>query len=211
MGAIRKRGKHYVVDYYDGTGRRRWETIGPNLHEARRVLAQREWERRNGKFRLTRKAITMAEFIKKWEEDYLVVRQQLGRLKESTLVGYRVNLRHHIGPFFGRMRIDEIALPNVREFVKACSRRARAGHRAEGGGAREGDIQARGPVGVPRCQPRAVRRAATGGDRGDADPHAARDPAPARGGGGARAHAAPVRGAHGDASRGAPRTQVGGR
>jgi integrase len=107
-----------VVDYYDATSRRRRETIGPNLHEAKQVLVQREWERRNGKFRLTRKAVTMAEFIAKWEEDYLVVRQQLGRLKESTLVGYRVNLRHHIQPFFGRMRIDEIALPHVREFLK---------------------------------------------------------------------------------------------
>lgn len=118
MGAIRKRGQHYVLDYYDATKRRRRETVGPNLHEARQVLAQREWERRNGKFRLTRRPITMGEFMKKWDEDYLVVRHQLGRLKESTLVGYRVNLRHHIGPFFGQMRIDEIALPHVREFVK---------------------------------------------------------------------------------------------
>jgi integrase len=118
MGAIRKRGKHYVVDYYDATRRRRRETVGPNLHEARQVLAQREWERRNGKFRLRRKAITMAEFLAKWEEDYLVVREQLGRLKGSTLVGYRVNLRRHILPFFGPLRIDEIALPHVREFVK---------------------------------------------------------------------------------------------
>jgi len=119
LGAIRKRGKHYAIRYYDAAGRRKWETIGPNLHEAKQVLAQRMWERRNGKFRLTRKGITMAEFIAKWEDDHLVVRQQLGRLKESTLVGYRVNLRLHIGPFFGRMRIDEIALPHVREFVKA--------------------------------------------------------------------------------------------
>jgi integrase len=119
MGAIRKRGKHYVVDYYDATGRRRREAIGPNLHEAKQVLAEREWERRNGKFRLRREPITMAEFTTKWDEDYLVVRQQLGRLKESTLVGYRVNLRVHIQPFFGRTRLDEIGLPHVREFVKA--------------------------------------------------------------------------------------------
>jgi len=119
MGAIRKRGKHYVVDYYDATGRRRRVVVGPNLHEARQVLAEREWERRNGKFRLKRERITMAEFIAKWEEDYLVVRQQLGRLKESTLVSYRVNLRRHIRPFFGRMRLDQIELMQVREFVKA--------------------------------------------------------------------------------------------
>jgi integrase len=119
MGAIRKRGEHYAIRYYDAAGKRRWETVGPNLHEARQVLAQREWERRSGKFRLTRTKITMAEFVAKWDADYLVVRQQLGRLKESTLVGYRNNLTLHIEPFFGRTRLDEIALPHVREFVKA--------------------------------------------------------------------------------------------
>jgi len=119
LGAIRKRGKHYEIRYYDGAGRRRSEVIGPSVHEARQVLAQREWERRNGKYRLTRKGITMAEFLAKWEDDYLVVRQQLGRLKASTLVGYRNNLRLHIGPFFGHTRLDEIALPQVRDFVKA--------------------------------------------------------------------------------------------
>jgi hypothetical protein len=118
MGAIRKRGKHYAIRYYDATGKRRWETVGPNLHEAREVLARREWDRRNGKFGLTRAKITMAEFIAKWDEDYLVVRHQLGRLKPSTLVGYRVHLRMHIEPFFGKMRLDEISLPHVREFVK---------------------------------------------------------------------------------------------
>jgi hypothetical protein len=46
MGAIRKRGKHYAITYHDAFGKRRWETIGPDVHEARQVLAQREWERR---------------------------------------------------------------------------------------------------------------------------------------------------------------------
>lgn len=44
MGAIRKRGKNYVITYYDATGKRRWETVGPNVHEARQVLADRMWE-----------------------------------------------------------------------------------------------------------------------------------------------------------------------
>jgi integrase len=119
MGAIRKRGKHYEIRYYDGVGRRRSEVVGPNLHEARQVLAQREWERRNGKFHLTRQPITMAEFVAKWRADYLGVQLQLGRMKESTIVGYQNNLRHHIEPFFGRTRLDAIGLPHVREFVKA--------------------------------------------------------------------------------------------
>ena len=80
LGAIRKRGKHYAIRYYDATGKRRWETIGPNLQEARQVLADRMWERRNGKFRLSRPKMTVAAFIPKWQEDYLAVQQKLGRL-----------------------------------------------------------------------------------------------------------------------------------
>jgi hypothetical protein len=38
------------------------DAIGPNLHEARQVLAERMWERRNGKFRLNRQPITMKDF-----------------------------------------------------------------------------------------------------------------------------------------------------
>ena len=81
-------------------GKRRWETIGPNQHEAKKVLAQRMWERRQGKFHVTRPFVTMAEFAGKWQEDYLTVQVQLGRLKESTIVGYRNNLTLHILPFF---------------------------------------------------------------------------------------------------------------
>src|SRR5262249_62311359 len=80
LGAIRKRGKQYVITYYDAAGRRKWETVGPNLQEARQVLADRMWERRNGKFRLSRPKITVAVFVTKWQADYLAVQQQLGRL-----------------------------------------------------------------------------------------------------------------------------------
>ncbi len=119
VGAIRKRGKQYAIVYYDALGQRRWETVGPNLHEARQVLAQRMWERRNGKFRLTRQPVTMTEFATKWQEDYVTVQRQLGRMKESTAVGYGVAVRLHIVPFFGGMRLGDIALPHVRALMKA--------------------------------------------------------------------------------------------
>ena len=119
MGAIRKRGKQYAIQYYDAAGRRRWETIGPNLHEARQVLAERMWERRNGKFRLNRQPITMKEFAAKWDVDYVTVQIRLGRMKESSAESCRSRSRLHIVPFFGQMRLDEITLPHVREFMKA--------------------------------------------------------------------------------------------
>ena len=119
MGAIRKRGKQYAIQYYDAAGRRRWETIGPNLHEAKQVLAERMWERRNGKFRLNRQPITMKEFAAKWDEDYVSVQIRLGRMKESSAESCRSRSRLHIVPFFGQMRLDKITLPHVREFMKA--------------------------------------------------------------------------------------------
>jgi integrase len=119
LGAIRKRGKQYVIQYYDAAGRRRWETIGPNLHEARQVLAERMWERRNAKFRLDRQPITMKEFVAKWDDDYVTVQVRLGRMKESSAESCRSRLRLHVVPFFGPMRLDVVTLPHVREFMKA--------------------------------------------------------------------------------------------
>jgi integrase len=119
LGAIRKRGKHYAITYYDATGKRKWETVGPNLHEARQVLADRMWERRNGKFRLSRPRNNVAAFATKWQEDYLAVQQKLGRLKPSTASSYQSNLAKHILPFLGAMHLRDVTLPHVREFIKA--------------------------------------------------------------------------------------------
>lgn len=118
MGAIRKRGRNYIITYYDGTGKRRWETVGPNLHEARQVLAERMWERRKGKSRVTRDKMTVAEFMQKWQENYLAVQQQLGRLKPSTVSSYQSNLACHIVPFFGARPLCDVTLAHVQEFIK---------------------------------------------------------------------------------------------
>jgi integrase len=118
MGAIRKRGKNYIITYYEGSGRRRWETIGPNLHEARQVLAERMSERRTGKSRVPRDKMTVAELVRKWKENYLTVQLQLGRLKPSTLRSYQSNLDGHIAPFFGAMSLSEVTLASVQQFIK---------------------------------------------------------------------------------------------
>ena len=119
MGAIRKRGKKYIITHYDSSGRRRWETVGPNLHEARQVLAERMWERRSGKSRVPRDKMMVAELVKKWQENYLTVQQQLGRLKPSTIRSYQSNLDSHIEPFFGARQLAEVTLASVQEFIKA--------------------------------------------------------------------------------------------
>ncbi|HET9488803.1 MAG TPA: helix-turn-helix domain-containing protein [Methylomirabilota bacterium] len=111
--------EEYALRYYNAAGRRRWQTIGPNLHEARKVLAERMWERRHGKFRLDRQPITTKEFATKWNEDYVTVQVRLGRMKESSAESCRSRLRLHVVPFFGQMRLDAIALPHVRDFMKA--------------------------------------------------------------------------------------------
>lgn len=119
MGAIRKRGKKYIITHYDSSGRRRWETVGPNLHEARQVLAERMWERRSGKSRVPRDKMMVTELVKKWQENYLTVQQQLGRLKPSTIRSYQSNLDSHIEPFFGARQLAEVTLASVQEFIKA--------------------------------------------------------------------------------------------
>jgi integrase len=118
VGVIWKRGQQYVVVYYDAGGRRRWETIGPNKREAQQVLAQRMWERRNGKFRFTKPAISFAAFEQQWQEDFLTVQGQLGRMKPSTLASRESVLATHIRPFFGSRMLREIDVALIREFVK---------------------------------------------------------------------------------------------
>jgi hypothetical protein len=76
------------------------------------------WERRNGKFRLSRQPITVKEFAKKWDDDYVTVQLRLGRMKESSAQSCRSCVRLHIVPFFERIRLDAITLPLVREFMK---------------------------------------------------------------------------------------------
>src|SRR2546425_10930776 len=61
----------------------------------------------------------MTEFPAKWDEDYVSVQNRLGRMKESSSESCRSRLRLHIVPFFGQMRLHEITLPHVREFMKA--------------------------------------------------------------------------------------------
>jgi hypothetical protein len=119
MGAVRKRGKKYIITHYDSSGRRRWETVGSNLHEARQVLAERMWERRSGKSRAPRDKMMVAELVKKWKENYLTVQQQLGRLKPSTIRSYQSNLDSHIEPIFGARQLAEVTLASVQEFIKA--------------------------------------------------------------------------------------------
>src|SRR5262245_23885763 len=118
MGAIRKRGRNYIITYYEKSGRRRWETVGPNLHDARQVLAERMWERRTGKTQVRQNKMTVAELVKKWKENYLTVQQQLGRLKPSTFRSYQSNLDGHIEPFFGPMQLAEVTLASAQEFIK---------------------------------------------------------------------------------------------
>jgi len=76
------------------------------------------WERRNGKLRVTRDTLTVAEFVKKWREDYLAIQQQLGRLKPSTVCSYQSNLAGHIVPFFGAISLGDVTLIHVQEFIR---------------------------------------------------------------------------------------------
>jgi integrase len=68
---------------------------------------------------VTRDTLTVAELVKKWQEDYLTVQQQLGRLKPSTIISYQCNLAGHIVPFFGAMSLGDVTLTHVQEFIKA--------------------------------------------------------------------------------------------
>jgi hypothetical protein len=62
--------------------------------------------------------MTVAEVVPKWKENHLAVQQQLGRLKPSTLRSCQSDLDGHIAPFFGAMRLSEVTLASVQQFIK---------------------------------------------------------------------------------------------
>lgn len=124
MGVVRRRGNGYMIDYYNAVGKRRWETIGPNKKAAEAVLAQRMWDRHNGKFKVATRTCRFEEFAAKWFEDYCGLQHRMGRMKPSTLRCYRDCLAQHITPFFGTRTLDDITLPQVNAFTKTLLEKA---------------------------------------------------------------------------------------
>lgn len=94
---------------------RRQEFLGTLTDYPTKKLAARELDARLGTINAptyrARPTATFAEFAKRWEADVVPL------LKPSTASNYRMHLRRHLVPFFGKEQVKDIGPEMVQRFV----------------------------------------------------------------------------------------------
>lgn len=115
---VGKRGTSWAIKWLDADGRHCHETLGRepqwNRRRAERELGKRLDAVENGHWRKPT-AVTFAEFVERFEADYLPGRN----LKPSTLIDYRGALRLHLVPFFGARALTSIEPADVDRYIAA--------------------------------------------------------------------------------------------
>ena len=106
-GSVYKRGETWSVTYdipRDANGKRRQKTKGGFRikREAHNYLAKKQNEISNRNY-IDETNMTTGEYLMKWLSEY--VEQNL---KETTISGYETNLRKHIIPEIGRIKLIEL-------------------------------------------------------------------------------------------------------
>ena len=114
MASIRRRRREgqdvWTVDYRDAGGRRHRLTAATRT-EAEDLLADKIRESRQpGAFSADRE-ITVRDYAERW------LRVVVHEIKPRTLMGYRQQLRLHILPAFGRMRVRELHRGTIKAFL----------------------------------------------------------------------------------------------
>jgi integrase len=107
--AIRKRGKGFVADYYDGNGSRRWKTFKLE-REARSFEARVRGEIARGEH------IPEAEMPLFSEVTSRFIRAKRGKVRDLTLEHYETAIATYLNPFFGKLRLNRITLALVERF-----------------------------------------------------------------------------------------------
>jgi len=111
-----ERGKVHVIRYRvrstDGKWRHKAETVNsPRRKDAERILAERLREVNRG-LKLPVE-ISFEEFAANHWETYVTQ-----NLKPSTQASHRSNVRKHLVPVFGKLRLSEISALQIMEFLK---------------------------------------------------------------------------------------------
>ncbi|MEO7859883.1 MAG: site-specific integrase, partial [Nitrospirales bacterium] len=101
MACIRKRRGHWVTDYRDGGGVRRWRTFGTK-RDAEDFLAKTIPEVRQRKRALVPVTITVSAYAERWQ------RLIASTVKPRTLGSYAGTLRLHLLPAFGAWRVQHL-------------------------------------------------------------------------------------------------------
>jgi integrase len=111
-------GPPYEISYLDSTGKRRWAVVHGTLDEAEAKRSELRLRRRRGE-RLQPTRQTFADYAYAWLE-----RQNC---RERTREKYSWALHHHLFPYFGRRRLDQITVDDVAGFIAAMQRKGARG------------------------------------------------------------------------------------
>ena len=114
MASIRRRRRArtdvWLVDYRDAAGRRHRLTA-PTKEGAENLLAERIRDRQHPALLSPDREITLAEYKDRW---LAVI---TGEISPRTLQGYTQQLRLHVLPAFGRMRLRDISRGMIKIFL----------------------------------------------------------------------------------------------
>jgi integrase len=112
MACVRKRRGKWIIDFYDQSGERRWETVGTNKKEAEDRLAQRLIEIGKSRYITPKdRKITFKEFAEKWLEG------RDGKIRPSTIGQYADHIHKHLLPFFDAIKISDIDVSLVETYA----------------------------------------------------------------------------------------------
>src|SRR5581483_11969057 len=111
------------VDYYDETGRRRWQSLptGTTLAEATAAREKLRVRRRDGERFAPAQSPTIAETWQRWLDDAAV------SLRPRTVAGYRHAFKHRIVPRLGRVRVGKLDRQDVLDLIRQLQRDGLAG------------------------------------------------------------------------------------
>lgn len=112
MACITKRRGRYVIDFYDQTGKRRWQTLskGTTKKEAIETLGDIEKKIRQGSF-IPNKALPLFTIL---ADQWLASKEP--NIRHSTYEQYRGHIDNHLKPFFKGLKIHQISFEAIEKF-----------------------------------------------------------------------------------------------
>lgn len=111
----RKSGIVYLISFADQTGTTRQELAGPDLREAKRLLAQRRAEVSSGTYRpggAATAAVTLATYAEAWLEE----RRAEGVRSIKSIEGH---VKLHIVPALGHKRLGDLRARDVADWIES--------------------------------------------------------------------------------------------
>lgn len=106
IGRQRKDGSTvWCIKYLDGTGKQKWETIGPDKRVAERELAKRITDAHYGP--LQTGDATFNDYLPTWEA------AKERSVRPGGMEALRSHVRNHLQPIFGDMPLRQLTLPVV--------------------------------------------------------------------------------------------------